>query len=244
MKPTFEILKSRWQEVVALFALWISISWIENTGSATTGSGHQPWNLASLFFPIVFCGSFLASVLSCGFVRLACVQGQEHQSLQSLWKAGIHFFWRMLGYACLLGVAVLVVVVLTRKALIPHCFPSITDGLNARALTYCLPGIVLMKPLMYMPAIIISKDCGIRAAWNQMWCFRILAAPQLLVLFLLHQFLQVGMHFNPQFSTWHPAMQTLMGVLSNFLTFLLLLEGTRVAGWAPKTLESSSTVAA
>ena len=244
MEQTFAILKNRWREVCFLFALWIVSSLLECASRMSFKSGSHPSNTTMLFDAANFCVLFLELVLSAGFVRLACLRGREHQSLPPLWRAGICFFWRMLGFDCLIGIIALVISVLIRKTLFALVSPGIPASPTAKLCMLHLSFIILMKPLIYVPAIIISQNAGNWAAWKRMRSFRILAAPQLPVLFLLYEFLYLGICLVPQTPVWNSSSTILVSIVSNFIWFLILLDAARIAGRVPDTAESSSAIVA
>jgi len=189
-----------------------------------------------LFIVIGICSFILSIVFSAGFVRLACLKGEERQSLFSLWRAGIRFFWRMIGIDCLMLIAVAVVLTLLR---IPfNAFgPSVT-GINITdikqiSFPYVLYAslIILMKPIIYMRSLIISQDCGIRVAWKLMRSFRLLAAPQLPILYLVLVSMTATRFAMIRSSTHHSVfLESGLYVVGQFIVFVLLLDCARVVG--------------
>lgn len=187
----------------------------------------------------LFC-FFLDAVFSAGFVRLARLKGEEHQTLPSLWQTGIHFFWRMCGFTSLMMIAALIGTVLLYILVIRlgSCVTGISVADMRAFITepslFLLSLLIFTKPLLYMRAIILCQDCGIREAWKLMGTFRMLSEPQLPALYLLLTILSFASGAILKAALWYSnLLVAAIAVVWNCIWFVTVLETTRIVGGTP-----------
>ncbi|MBI5397699.1 MAG: hypothetical protein HZA91_20570 [Verrucomicrobia bacterium] len=244
MKQTIAILRSRWPEVAVLLAVW--------TGSAILGSSSHPsgsaeWAKSGILHCLSYLGlplTLLGWILEPGFVRLVCLRGQARQPFAEMWRTGLPFFWRMFGFGLLLILpAIFVLFFITRAAgYLSHTAPPNLKDVMAPFVGGWF--VLLIKPAVYMPALIINKDCGIYDAWKRMRSYPILRELRLPVLFLLSWLIPSC----PKFLTGtmpellYVATVTAQ-VASAFIWLVVLLEAVRVVGPPEERIVTSNPIA-
>ncbi|MBI5817750.1 MAG: hypothetical protein HZA88_02095 [Verrucomicrobia bacterium] len=236
MNRTLSILKTRWREVIVLLLLWAAYAPLRGFMVLPTqvhshihsqNAGLQMF-LGLLFVLCAFANTFL----SAGFVRLASQYGQERQSLSSLWETGILFILRLIGFNILSTIALGAVGVLLLLASRAFGLLYTTNKQVVVFITTALALIILMKPLLYMPALIIQQDCSIRDAWKKLRQFPIWNAPQLPALYIVAYLLWKPESILAQ--VCNDSSSHLLVLAFRFMEqvfhFLCLLEAVRVVG--------------
>ncbi|MFH1615714.1 MAG: hypothetical protein ABIG61_11610 [Planctomycetota bacterium] len=193
MPDIFEILRKRWAEaiLVAAFHLGVLILMIQLSERST-----QPQNAAGLYTPgwLVFLMATAAAVvavlwqmLSIGFLRTAYTGGTASQEPASLIITGRHFFWRMIRFQILFTVLYFAVSFIILELLNLLVFDRTGQKLSPKIihLVMQLVFIILLKPMLLVPAIIIVRDCTVREGFGLMRNYRLRRAKMLLGVFFI-----------------------------------------------------------
>ena len=200
---TLAILKARWPEVILLISLNLSLSlsnliWPEKS------------ELIPIFLLLYSCFlltlSLISIMLYAGFQRTVFLEGSKRQSPLVLLRAGKHFFWRMLGIGLLLGIAYFILA--WPIFLITKQFTSMNTGFFEAAkvaslayqLCFIAATLIVMKPLLFIPALIIVIDCRIVKSFKLLKYCKLLNAKELVVLFSVSIILLFLQALLPRFS--------------------------------------------
>jgi len=173
------ILKARWPEVTLIIGLGVLSAVLSNRFRVVKSNLSMIGLL--LYFGVSLSFMTVHTILNCGFLRTIYLQGKKQQSPIVLLKTGKYFFWRMVGFALFLmlayiplfGIILLVIKSLTSQYLLIY------------QLSITLPLLILIKPLLLMPALIIVLDCGVFKSWRLLKHCRFLNAKELVALFCL-----------------------------------------------------------
>ena len=216
VKKTLAILKARWPEVMLLISLNLSLSlsslfWPEKSELTPI--------LLLLYRCFLLTLSLTSTILYTGFQRTVFLEGIKRQSLLVLLRAGKHFFWRMLGIGLLWGVAYFILAWLI--FLITKQFTSINTGFFEAAkvaplayrLCFIAAMLILMKPFLFIPALIIVIDCRIVKSFKLLKYCKLLNAKELVVLFSISILLFFLQAFLPMFSDVKTPSQYILTIL-------------------------------
>jgi len=99
IKETLAILKARWHEVTLIIGLWFLHRLI-----VLTLRTYPDITLVSF---VTISMSLFILVVSTGFLRTVYLEQDKRQSLPDLMRIGKHFFWRILGFGILYGLAIM-----------------------------------------------------------------------------------------------------------------------------------------
>ena len=122
----------------------------------------------------------LLLILRAGFLRTAYLYGGKGQRIVTLLQTGKRFFWQLFIFACLYGIILLVPMLILIRVVGPSDFWIV--GLCNIALT-----VVLMKPLLLVPAMIIVRKIRAFDALRSFMTYKIFEARELLILFAAQQ---------------------------------------------------------
>jgi hypothetical protein len=243
MRQTMAILRNRWLEVVLLLAMKTVHSLLYLTlhppGSPFFYKPAMRVMGMYVFFAMLHLLLLaLATVMTFGFVRLARLHGKTHQPFAALWRTGILFLGRLLVFNLLLAVLILIVGALFTAVTAPLL--SHIRIVNTKAIAHfivVLSSILLMKPAMYVPAVIFDRNCRLRDAWKMMRSFQIFETPQLPALYLAMELVSNCQRLLPgtaiATSVLLPAATT---IASNFIWLVILLEAVRIVGTSDEQL--------
>jgi hypothetical protein len=186
IKKTLAILKARWPE--ATLIVWLSVlpavlgNRFRVVKSNLSIIGLLLYLGVSLSFMVVY------TIFNCGFLRTVYLEGKKQQSPTILLKTGKYFFWRIVRFVLLLMLAYIPLFVLIL---------FVIKLLTSQYLTYLLiyqlsitsTLIILIKPLLLMPSLIIVLDCRVLKSWKFLKHCKLIDAKELVVLFFFQMML-------------------------------------------------------
>ena len=186
IKKTLAILKTRWPEVtliIGLNILSLLSNYIFGTGklNLTTSSSLLPFGVNMVFIVVLL-------ILGLGFLRTFYLEGQKQQPPLVLLRTGKHFFWRMFGLGLLfmivyLVLAGLIFLIVKQFTSIDTSFSQVTPWI--RHLCFAASVLILIKPVLLIPALIIVLDCKAFKSFKLLKQCKILNAKELVVLFFV-----------------------------------------------------------
>ena len=199
-----ELLKSRWPEAVLVIAfqacLFMLGSHMFGMSASFDGTKEEApfallpdgWAFMIGFGVIIFL--IVSEMLRLGFLRTALTGGCSQREPIELLKTGRYFFWRMIRFRIIYELTVFAVwfVLLT-------VFGSFLAGNNepknlpvwmARSGLF-LACMILMKPWLLMPAIIVTINCNVRQSFHSLKRYRLMANRSIIALFMVWVFVQV-----------------------------------------------------
>jgi hypothetical protein len=180
----FDILKSRWQEAIMVAGLqaccMILLQDLRHIQDDPSAFGR-------LFMMGVGMAAFviISQMLFWGFVRTALVGGVQSVGLMELLKTGKGYFWKMLFFQLMLfPVFVLIILAVTsgvQMVLYGHVKQDdVSEWLNMVGATAA--SLILIKPVYFVPAQIVRKDCGIMEAVRNLGQTRLLKMRYFLIM--------------------------------------------------------------
>lgn len=174
IKTTLLTIKSRRLEVViivGLSALTTALR-IYRLGLVEILSG--PLWVNSLIVVFCMCPAILSIILLHGFLRTTCLTGDKAQPFLMLLRTGLHFFWRMVGFGFMLCAVTWVLSFVI--SLIPGQSVS-------RLICFQAAKAILIKPLLFIPALIIALDIGVFKSFSLLRRCKFREIKELAVLF-------------------------------------------------------------
>lgn len=180
IKKTLAILKARWPEVTLLIGIGVLSAFLSNRFRAEKSG----LNIIQL---LLYLGSYLAltvvyAILNCGFLRTVYLGGKEQHPPKVLLKTGAYFFWRMVIVVILFTIAYIPLFGLILFA-IKSLMSQYWSYLSIYQLSIIAVLMLLIKPLLLMPALIIVLDCGVFKSWKSLKYCKLLDAKELVALF-------------------------------------------------------------
>ena len=154
----------------------------------------------TVFLVFAVAAAILSVMLKYGFMRTVYLEGDKHHKPGDLLKAGRTFFWRIVGLG-LLGMAAVFILQCPAK-IIQQKFVSGGNEASIFVAGYSIAVmLILMKPVLLMPVLIVVLDCRILQSWALLKRLRLLDAKVLIVLFCIQ--IAIGL-------IWplHPILQT------------------------------------
>lgn len=188
IRKTFAILKARWPEVTLIIGLYILGMVSTKFFNATRSDSALTWALLYLAFSLSV--MIASTLLNYGFLRTVYLEGPKGQTPLALLQKGRHFFWRMVGFGLIYIIPYFILVWLI--FLITKLFTSIDTNFleTARSFPFlfqfiiAVPGLILIKIILLMPALIIVLDCGVFESFGALRRCKLSNAKALIVLFL------------------------------------------------------------
>ncbi len=178
-KKTLEIMKARWQEVLVIVGLHVLGMVAINRSFLTNSDSLGVYRLLLSLFS--FAVLIISTILSYGFLRTVHLEGMNRQMPAFLFGTGKKFFWRMLKFQILCMLVflpfVLIKIVIAKSEGPGQPAPWIPSLLST------VPSLILIKPLLLIPALIIVMDCRVRESWQFMLRIKLLDAKEIVVLF-------------------------------------------------------------
>jgi len=233
IKKTFAILKARWPEATLIVGLYALAVLSNNLFRAARPDLTK--TLILLCIPFSLTLMVLLMILNYGFLRTVHLEGQKRQMPIDLLKIGKHFFWRMVGFGLIYVVPYFVLAWLT--FLIIKYFTSIDTGFLETAkvapwlhqLCFIVPMLILIKVVLFIPALIIVLDCGVFESFKFLRKCKLLDARELVALFCLRvvlPFLWVFLRisYNPETTS-----QYILRTVSTVIGYVLWLTITVTA---------------
>ena len=227
IKKTLAILKARWPEVALIIGLNI-LSVFFNKLFRTAG----PDSMSMLFLiPIVFLLLLMvvSTMLRLGFLRTVYLQGQTRQLPLVLLKIGKHFFWRMVGLGLLYMIAYFILawlIFLIVKQLISidtTFFQTAKVARLAYQLFFVPAMLILIKPVLLMPALIVVLDCGILKSFKLLKQCKLLDAKELVILFFVPMALTFLWAFLPKLNGVETTSQYILTIVPTVINYFIWL---------------------
>jgi hypothetical protein len=201
IRKTLQIFKARWPEVTLIIGLNV-LSVIANKLLLTSQAKSTPFlGLINGSFAITLI--IIITLLTIGFQRTVCLEGQKQQSPAVLLRTGSLFFWRIAGFG-LIYLPVLFILVWL-NFLVIKLFLSIETGFieTTKAnpfifqLCFTIAYLILIKPLLLIGSLIIVLDCRISDSFKLLKQYKLLNAKELVLLFFISLALKLVSAFLP-----------------------------------------------
>ena len=181
VQKAIDILEVRWPEVMLVVVLHVAMALlIEDVVAASEGmnaQGSMPpfWASFLLGMGMVLCG-ILWQMLYLGFLKTAAVSEGQPQQPMELLRSGRPYFWRILLFQIMLGFAVMLLNAVFLNVLGGLIWQgrSIEDLPVWFAQLCALAGVlIVIKPMLLIPACIIVYDISAFMAFGQMRFYRL-----------------------------------------------------------------------
>ncbi len=193
IKQTLKILKSRYPEVSLIIGLYtlvlVSMALVmADLLAQDKPLAAAPQNPLLLFFSIGV--ALVSMILKYGFTRTVYLHGGSQEQPLVLLKTGMHFFWRIvgLGMLYLLALSALGIPLIIIKHQLTHADTPGASVLLVSAVdrVYSVGMmLILIKPVLLMPAVLIVLDCRMHEPWKMLNHLRLLDAKGVIFLFCL-----------------------------------------------------------
>lgn len=221
IKKTLAILKARWPEATLIIGLNVLLV-LSNKLFRIEKAKLTPI-LPLLFFISAATLMIIWILLNSGFLRTAYLEGDKRQPLIVLLKTGMRFFGRMFRLGLLWLLIYFPLLWLTYSATKP--FASIKAGFFDTARSspllyqfyFTVPYLILIKPLLLMPAIIIVMDCKVLESFKFLKKCKLLDAKGLLILVLISIILNFSWTILPKLNESLTISQFLLKIFSPVL---------------------------
>ena len=249
MPEVLEIIKRRWPEVVLVVGFQIGVFFLKTMFMEMLQEA-QSMNEAQqvVYFP--FWVSFLlglgtmafvivAYMFLFGFVATACHEGLEKKEPTELLRAGRYFFWRMVRFEILFSIFWFALVMVLSVIVGTIAMQTKTDnGIPYWLFNICMftALVILIKPLLSVPAIMIAKDKMVLEATKLLKEFSLMQAKDLLALVSISLLVMFGLSFvlgQGKTGNFHYLITGIYAVISS--CFLLLIGLTAVRFIAIRT---------
>ena len=234
-KEAFEILKARWPEVAFIIGIDILLLFFNKLLFLVSLNRTTFQKLVDTAWGFAF---FVVTVLFItGFQRTLYLEGINRQSPITLLRAGVHFFWRLLGYGLiylpvyfvLSGLSFLFI---KRFTSIEASFweTSITDSL-VRQLCFTISAIILIKLFLFIFPLIVVLDCRIFESFKLLKHCKLSNAKELVALFIISMLLQFFWAFLPSVASDTSLAQfaflIVQTVIQNFIGLIIAVMAVR-----------------
>jgi hypothetical protein len=181
IQKAIDILKVRWPEVMLVVVLHVAmVLLLEDVVAASenmNAQGPMPpfWASFLLGMGMILCG-IVWQMIYLGFLKTAAISGGEPKQPMQLLRTGRPYFWRVLLFQLLLGFAVMIlngVLLSVLGGLIWKGRP--VEDLPVWFAQLCaLAGIlIVLKPMLLVPAFIIVYDVPTFGAFGRMRYYRL-----------------------------------------------------------------------
>jgi hypothetical protein len=192
-----EIIKKRFPEVVLIVVFQAGISFLFNQITRTMApsqgqteamhTGSLPMGMdVVLGLGLAIC-VIVWQLLFLGFLRTSFVNGPAQQEPKTLVMVGRAFFWRTFRFQIILGFVYIAIASLIYSLMISVMYKDVPIAdlpdwvmLSASFLSI----IILIKPLLLCPAIMIVSGCMVKDSFTRLKNFKPLTDPLMLRLFI------------------------------------------------------------
>jgi hypothetical protein len=193
IKNTLGILKARWPEVALIVALFALAVLSNNLFRAARGDVARTLTSLYIVFPLTV--MVVSTILNYGFLRTVYLEGQKRQTPMGLLKKGRRFFCRMVGFGLIYLIPYFILAWLI--FLMIKYFTSIDTGFFETGkvapwlfqLCFIAPMLILVKPVLFVPALIFVLDCRVFESLRFLRKCRLLDSRELIALFCLRMVL-------------------------------------------------------
>jgi len=201
IRNTLSVFKARCPEVILLIGLRIlallSSVQVQVPETARESKEGLPFVIFSVSVTVI------ATILMFGFLRTVYLEGKRQCEPIVLLITGRRFFLRLLVFSLLLAVVFIPLFVVTFLSLEMFVFANpdfVNRSIWIHELSMVLPMIVLLKPVLLIPALIIVLDCGLIQSLNLLKICVISRENELLGLYILQILLPlIWLFFNVPF---------------------------------------------
>jgi len=237
MAKTFEILKKRWIEVAVIIALAVIPRFLFGMVLRSMVSKSSGGYGSSLMFVSYSQGALqliiaaILIVIKAGFFRTAYLHGTQRYRIGALFGQGRRFFWRMAVFGIILrliytSVQLFIGFITARCAAQDNylMFPWWTVTLCSMFVS-----IVLIKPMLLVPALVVVRDISLIDAVKSMREYKIFRAKELLILFGIGLGLSFGHLFlmSLRNTAFYRPLQFAMSIVGYFLAVAIALSAVR-----------------
>jgi hypothetical protein len=183
ISKTARIIKYRFSEVVLIIAL-VTMAQV----SVSRLQAENPDNFTDML-PLVLFGvgaAIISAILGYGFLRTICYEPFHKHQPADLIKIGKSFFWRMAGYAIFtgaLGMLLFLPILLIANGLFGGGESGMPEYIFPLAVF--LVALILIKPIVFIPAFIISRNAGLWESFKSLQEFNLKLAKPVIVLFVV-----------------------------------------------------------
>jgi len=223
MPHVFDIIKNRWPEVALIVLVGLAQFYWLMLAQMVLPDGRLLLLLAKGGIWLILIA--LGTMINLGFLRTACLLGETRWHLSGLVETGYKFFWRICGFAGLFIIALSVIAwgvfqVVRLFAFRNHTFLGGDSPAPewVRFACFFIGGVVLVKPFLLVPALIVARDCRMFTAFKYFKQIKICRAKSVLLLFFIFQALPFLLLTLPLFSL--AVQYILVGLFSGVGTLL------------------------
>jgi len=185
IRETLKILKARWPEVVLIIGLTVLLPFLRKL--PTKLKYHSALNLIFLPIFLLLALMVITTMLYCGFIRTVYLEGQKRQAIPVLLRTGLHFLWRIIVLGSLYGIPLLTLMLLSTHLVARRVESGETDTVQniflIHQLLVSVIRIILMKFIIFIPALVIVLDCGAFESFKFIKKCRLSDAKELIALF-------------------------------------------------------------
>jgi len=193
----------------------------------TTSSSLLPFGVHMVFIIVLL-------ILGLGFLRTFYLEGQKQQPPLVLLRIGKHFFWRMFGLGLLfmiiyLVLAGLIFLIVKQFTSMDTSFSQVTPWI--RHLCFAASMLILIKPVLLIPALIIVLDCKAFKSFKLLKQCKILNMKELVMLFFVSMALTFLWAFLPTPQDTMTISQYILivclAVVGNFIGLMIVVLAVR-----------------
>ncbi len=188
IKETISILKARWSEAIVIVSLYVLIDAARHLFRSARPVPNKVMILSCMALVLVI----VTTILKYGFLRTVLLGNRQRQTFANLLEVGKRFFWRAVGYGLIYLICFAILIWLT--FLVIKNLASVEMGfwetMKSAPLLFLLystiPGLILVKVQLLVPAIILVLDCGVFEGFKSLRKWRLLDSKELVALFCLN----------------------------------------------------------
>ena len=253
MPGVLEIIKRRWPEVLLIVVFQagalVLMAQFEDLSANPDDSIPQVSPVTGLFLSTaIMTLALLCLMLILGFTATAYYEGSVPQQPARLVKVGKYFFWRMVRFQLLFGLACLIL-----SAMIFSVFGGIFFGGIPiedypewfERLCFFLTMVILAKPMLIIPAEMIVTDCMVLESVSSFWQYELQRAKTLLKLFagglVVLFLLSLPVDAAEEDGFGYYAALAACAVVAGFFTIVINLEAVLFVGRETKAAEKVET---
>jgi len=189
IRKTVAIVKARWPEVTLIVGLYSLAAFSNSFFRAARHDLTKALSSLCLLFSLILI--VVSMILNYGFLRTVYLEGRNRQTPMALLKKGKPFFWRMVGFGLIYLIPCFILAWLI--FLLIRYFTSIDTGFFETAkvtpwvhqLCFIAPMLILIKVLLFIPALILVLDCGVFESFKFLRKGKLLDSKELVALFCL-----------------------------------------------------------
>jgi hypothetical protein len=186
IKESLTILKARWPEAAVIIGLATCRAVLHLLRLDLPEERISISSILILAYRMIPLSLYImAPLLRFGFLRTACLQGQQRASLWKLLRTGVHFLWRMIVLWALYHLPLLAFAWLSPTFLARWASAENGQQLNlwAQQIFHLVFAVALVKLIVLIPALVIVLDCGILESFKLLKRCRILQIKELILLY-------------------------------------------------------------